>query len=308
MIYYVLLLLSLSTVIHSQDTNSTISAPTNQEIDYIVNLSNIQIGKPFSVRFEMPEKIASILNIDSNITTMGDTDISITNLTAKSIDLEVTSFSIANYPMPSLLVTALDTNNNTNIFYTPSFNIPISNEIFSNTNLSLADIEPIYFVWDHLWTIAILIMICIIMGIFFIPRLLHPTEKKEPEIIVDPFELVNRKLTGLKIQSIELTEDSYKEFFVELSECIREFLSYTLIPLALEMPTRDITSIMKQQQIDKELQEIIVSILKNTDRAKYAKQIFAQERINEVIEDSFKLVKLINRKQEMEKANELRKS
>lgn len=308
MIYLLLLLLTLSNSIFAQNSNLTLTAPTNQEIDFIVNLSNIQIGKPFPVTFQMPEQIMSIISIDSNITATGDTDISITNITEKTIDLEVTSYSLMNYPMPSLLITALDTNNNTNIFYTPSFNIPISNTLFSNTNISLADIEPIYFVWDYLWTIAIIIFILIIMGFFFIPRLLRPQTKKAPEIIINPYDLVDKKLSVLKVQSNELTEESYKEFFVELSECIREFLSYTLIPLALELPTRDIIAQMKQDKIDTELQEIIVTILRNTDRAKYAKQIFAQERIAEVITDSFKLVKLIKRKQEMEKTDELRKS
>ncbi len=79
---------------------------------------------------------------------------------------------------------------------------------------------------------------------------------------------------------------------------MREFLSATIIPLAMEMPTRDIINIMKSEKLPADLQEIITSILRNTDRAKYAKQIFAQERINEVVEDSFKLVRLIKRKSE----------
>ncbi len=140
------------------------------------------------------------------------------------------------------------------------------------------------------------------------PRLSKPKSPKITQEIVDPFALVNKKLTTLKVQSKQLTQENYKEFFVELSEAIREFLSYTTIPLALELPTRDIIIEMKKLLLNSEIQEIIISVLKNTDRAKYAKQIFAQDRIDEVLNDSFKLTKLIQKKHDREQENELRKS
>ncbi|MGL5956488.1 MAG: hypothetical protein ACRC0X_07810, partial [Brevinema sp.] len=146
-----------------------------------------------------------------------------------------------------------------------------------------------------------------LMGIYIIPRFLHPKEKKSVVVVIDPFERVRKKLNILKVQSTELSEDTYKDFFVELSETIREFLSETIIPLALELPTRDIMMTMKQLKLENELQEIISLLLKNTDRAKYAKQIFAQERITEVVDDSFRLVKLTQQKYDREKAHELRK-
>ncbi len=308
--FLALLIFTTTSLVYPQqsNTNLVLAAPTNMDIKYEVDLTNIQIGKPFSVIYTMPNSIMSIITIDSNINALGDTDIEITNISAKQIDLTVTSYGVQPYPMPSLLITALDQQSNTNQFYTPSFNIPVSNDIVSNTNLILEDIEPIYFVWDHLWTILIILFFLFILGLIFIPKMITPREKKAPVVIIDPFVQVSTKLKTLKVKSLELTEETYKEFFVDLSETIREFMSETLIPLALELPTRELIATMKKLEIQEELQEITTIILRNTDRAKYAKQIFSQERIAEVTEDCFKMVKLVQRKIDMEKNDELRKS
>ena len=308
--FLALLIFTMTSLVYPQqsNTNLVLAAPTNMDIKYEVDLTNIQIGKPFSVIYKMPNSIMSIITIDSNINALGDTDIEITNISAKQIDLTVTSYGVQPYPMPSLLITALDQQSNTNQFYTPSFNIPVSNDIVSNTNLILEDIEPIYFVWDHLWTILIILFFLFILGLIFIPKMITPREKKAPVVIIDPFVQVSTKLKTLKVKSLELTEETYKEFFVDLSETIREFMSETLIPLALELPTRELIATMKKLEIQEELQEITTIILRNTDRAKYAKQIFSQERIAEVTEDCFKMVKLVQRKIDMEKNDELRKS
>ncbi len=298
----ILLLFLIPFTIYAQDYEIY----TNHQMHYTVNLSNIQVGKPFPVSYELSNM--QIIDIDSNITVLGDTDILISNISSKSIDLEVTSYALDDYPMPSLLITALDINGDTNLFYTPSFMIPISNPMLSNTNLSLEDIEPIYFVWNHWWTIAILVFLLFVIGFYFLPSFAKSREQKIITPVINPFELVDKKLKNLKVQSKELQEETYKEFFVELSETVREFLSYTVIPMSLELPTRDIISSMKQLELEEEIQEIVSTVLKNTDRAKYAKQIFAQERIDESIEDSFRLVSLIHRKQQREQSDELRKS
>lgn len=308
--FLALLIFTMTNLVYPQQSNTNIvlAAPTNMDISYEVNLSNIQIGKPFSVIYKMPNSIMSIIAVDSNIQALGDTDIAVTNISAKQLDLTVTSYGVQPYPMPSILITALDQQSNTNQFYTPSFSIPVSNDIVSNTNIILEDIEPIYFVWDHLWTILIVIFLLFILGLIFIPKMIGPREKKVPVVIIDPFVQVSTKLKILKVKSLELTEGTYKEFFVELSETIREFMSETLIPLALELPTRELIDTMKKMKLQEELQEITTVILRNTDRAKYAKQIFSQERITEVTEDCFKMVKLVQRKIDMEKNDELRKS
>lgn len=291
-----------------ENTNIVLVAPTNSEVAYKVNLSNIQIGKSFDVSYTMPSAIMRIIDVGTNITVLGDTDIVINNISDKNVYLSVITYAIQPYPMPSLLITALDFDSNTNLFYTPGFTIPISNDIVSNTNLTLQDIEPIYFVWDHLWTIIIVLILLIILGIVFIPRWISPKEKIVKEDPIDPFELIQEKLKKLKKQQNFLTEDSYKEFFVELSEALREFISYTLVPFALELPTRDLIQMMKELKLEEDLQEIITFLMRSTDRAKYAKQIFSADRIEEVMVESFRMVKIVRRQKEKEKADELRKS
>jgi len=311
--YYYLIIWILFSIsnIFTQETNimSSLPIPTNAQVSYEAQLSNIRFGKPFQIKYKMPDNII-IISVDSNITVQGDMDLIISNFNKNSFDAYVTPYSVIPYPMPSLLITALDKNGNTNKFYTPSFSIPISNDIVTNTNIILKDIENPFFVWDHLWTILILSFFLIVLIII----LLNKIKRKDiqvvtPKIIINPFDTVNTKLKKLRKQSLSLKEDTYKEFFVELSETIREFLSYTIVPLALETPTRELLIKLKNNKINDELIEIITFILRSTDRAKYAKQIFTEDRINTVIEESFKLVLLVmKQQQQMEKDNELRKS
>ena len=302
-------LISKSVLSFSQENTNLIPvAPTNNEVVFEVNLSNIQLGKPFEVSYKMPRSIMQILEIGTNIVALGDTDIEVSNLSPTSIDLSVRTYALQSYPMPSLLITALDLNSNTNIFYTPSFLIPITNDLISNTNITLADIEPIYYVWNHLWTILLLLFLLVILGVVLATQYYKPKEKVMEEKPIDPYILAKDKLDKLEKQKDTLTEESYKEFFVELSETIREFLSYTKIPLALEMPTREVVQMMKEQKTDEDLQENITFLLRSTDRAKYAKQIFSSDRIEEVIIESYKMVKMIKRQEDKENADELRKS
>ena len=302
-------LISKSVLSFSQENTNLIPvAPTNNEVVFEVNLSNIQLGKPFEVSYKMPRSIMQILEIGTNIVALGDTDIEVSNLSPTSIDLSVRTYALQSYPMPSLLITALDLNSNTNIFYTPSFLIPITNDLISNTNITLADIEPIYYVWNHLWTILLLVFLLVILGVVLATQYYKPKEKVMEEKPIDPYILAKDKLDKLEKQKSTLTEETYKEFFVELSETIREFLSYTKIPLALEMPTREVVQMMKEQKINEDLQENITFLLRSTDRAKYAKQIFSSDRIEEVIIESYKMVKMIKRQEDKENADELRKS
>ncbi len=298
------LLLLFAVVAHAQE-----QIYTNQRIDYTVDLSDIQIGKPFEVTYTLPADVSRILDIDSNITALGDTDIDVDRISGNTLDLTVTSFGVTNYPMPSLLLTVLETNGATNQFFTPGFEIPVFSSIITNTNLDFKDIEPVYFVWNHLWTIIIAVSLLIIIAIILMSQLINPKPKKAKEIIIDPYDRAERKLTRLKAQSKLLTEESYKEFFVEMSESVREFLSATVVPLAMEIPTSEIITKMKNEKLPSDMQEIITGILRNSDRAKYAKQIFTQDRIDEVVDDAFTLVKQVKRKSEREQADEqLRKS
>lgn len=275
--------------------NATLLAqapPTNNQVQHSANFSNLQFGKSFTVQYTMPPAIQQILDIDSNVTVQADTDILISNINSNSFTAYVTPFSFTPYTMASLLITALDTNGDTNIFYTPGFIIPISNE--APTNIQLADIEKPYFVWDPLWTILLCLIVLVIGLIIFLSgRKKQQIVPATPKEIIDPFRQMTQKLQELDARKNNLTEESYKEFFVELSETVREFLSLTIIPLALESPTKEILDTLKQHKTNKEIIETVGFIMKSTDRAKYAKHIFNQDRIDHVMQEAFRLAALV---------------
>ncbi|MGL4367378.1 MAG: hypothetical protein ACRCTQ_03765 [Brevinemataceae bacterium] len=306
MILLLVLLISYGSLFSQENTIPVF--PTNTLVNVSAQLSNVEFGKPFEVEYRMPDDIASIIIIDSNITVEAPTDIEVVSFSASNIKVQVFPYGIQPYSMPSFLITALSLNGETNKFYTPGFTIPISNVISTQTNLSFEEIEQPYFAWNPWWTIILIgIFVIVIAVLVALDKLSFLSSSKQTvsEPVIDPFDLIQKKLAQLKIQGKSLSEETYKEFFVEISEAVREFLSYTVMPLALETPTRDLIRILKEQQINQELLEIVSFILINSDRAKYAKQIFSDERTESVISESFKLISLVKKQKDAEKTNEL---
>lgn len=267
------------------------SAPTNQQVGTKVNLSGLQFGKPFVVDYSAPPPIVQILSVDTNTSDGGQTVVTFIGSEGGSFRIQATAYSPRPYQFPSLLVQALDDAGNTNTFYTPSFSVPISNELATNTNaLALADIVPAPYVWNHLWTILLALgALLTALAIFLWKRRRPAPPKAKAE--EDPFIALQRRLNALKVQQKQLGEHTYKEFFVELSEVTREILSLTVAPLAMESPTREILEILKQHRVSEPLMDAARFTLRTCDAAKYAKAIFPQERIDEVMACALTLYK-----------------
>ncbi|MGL4562127.1 MAG: hypothetical protein ACRCV0_07580 [Brevinema sp.] len=302
--YVTILLLLIHMPLFSKDTDIV----TNNLVTYNINTTNFQIGKTFSIEYLMPQNISQIISIDTNIKALADMELILTNGSMTSFKIDAVSYSPVPHPMPSILVTALDKNGNTNQFYTPSFQISIANAITNQKELAFIDIEKPFFVFDWLWVIILLGILGIGVLIYSLKNYKKMIVKKEPQIIIDPFELMNTRIKELKVQQKSLNEENYKEFFVSVSEIVREFLSQTIIPLALETPTRELLKILKDIKTQEELFDIIQFVMRSTDRAKYAKQIFTDDRIDEVVRATEQLLVLIRKKYQQEKENELRKS
>lgn len=300
------LLITLTQVTFGQDTKT--SFQTNTTIQYQINPTNLQIGKPFVVSYKMPSDIVAILSIDSNIQIQADMDIVLTNLSQNTFDIEAVSYSPIPHSMPSFLLSVLLQNGETNHIYTPSFELFITNKIAEEKELSMIDIEEPYFVFDFLWLIILLIIILIIVGVYLFNKYRKSATIVNKKEEIDPFAMMETKLNELKSRQLSLTEENYKEFFVDLSETVREFLSHTIIPLALETPTRELLKTLKDLKTDSELFDIISFIMRSTDRAKYAKQIFTQDRIEDVVKSSEQLLLLLKARQQQEQEYELRKS
>ncbi|MGL4394866.1 MAG: hypothetical protein ACRCS8_06560 [Brevinema sp.] len=285
------------------------SISTNQQIQYTVSTPNPEIGKPFSIVYTMPQNIAQILAVDSNIKASADMDLTLTNPQPRSFELQVVSYSPISHAMPSLLLTVLE-NGQTNQYFTPSFQVVLENELDEKKlqELTFIDIEEPFFVFNFMWLILFL-LIAVLGGLYFyFKKYRHRDVQNSMEATLDPFDLMASRLQELKQQQTSLTEENYKEFFVFLSEAVREFLSYTLVPFALETPTRELLKELKDLKTDEELFEIIQFIMRSTDRAKYAKQIFTEDRIAEVVIATEQLLKLIQQKRDKEQDDELRKS
>ncbi|MGL5253822.1 MAG: hypothetical protein ACRC9L_02190 [Brevinema sp.] len=267
------------------------NAPTNMQVGVNAQVSKLEFGKPFSVSYVLPQQIISIISVDTNVVDPITTRIGGLSIEGTSFTIEAAYFSASSYEFPSFLVTALDTQNNTNLFYTPGFTVPVSNAI-DTTNIQFADIIDPPFVWNHIWTIAIAALLAIIAIIILLSmrkRVVAP-KKVDP---IEPFRQLQQRLSLLESQKSSLTEETYKIFYVELSEVIRGLLTLEVMPLALESSTRDILDTLKKRRIPSSQREHAALVLRTCDAAKYAKAVFPQEHTDRVFQSASELFRII---------------
>ena len=277
------------------------TAPTNMQVGVNAQISQLEFGKPFSVSYTLPNQIKSIIDVDTNIADPVTTRISGLSIKGTSFTIEAAYFSAESYEFPSFLVTALDAESNTNLFYTPGFTVAVSN-VINTTNLQFADIVAPPFVWNHLWTIGIGVLILIIIAIILLSRRkrVAPPEKVDP---LEPLKVLQQRLKALEVQKNKLTEENYKDFYVELSEVVRELFTLSVMPIALESSTRDILEALKKQRIPSPQREHAASVLRTCDAAKYAKAIFPQEHTDQVFQSAKELFRRIPKTEEVSQEN-----
>lgn len=94
-----------------------------------------------------------------------------------------------------------------------------------------------------------------------------------------------------KMKNFELSnEDSKKEFFVNISLILREYIENSFFVRALEMTTREISKNCDLLPLDKSLALELTSILRRADLVKYAKEENNKERCMKDLENSILFV------------------
>ncbi|MGL5721448.1 MAG: hypothetical protein ACRCY4_03485 [Brevinema sp.] len=272
------------------------NAPTNMQVRVNAQVSQLEFGKPFTISYTLPSQIVSIISVDTNVADTSTTRVSGLSIKGTAFTVEAAYFSAETYEFPSFLVTALDIESNTNLFYTPGFTVPVSNTI-STTNLQFADIVAPPFVWNQLWSIAIGILLLIIVVIIILSMRKRVAPPKKVDVL-EPFKLLQQRLKALEAQKNTLTEETYKAFYVELSEVVRGLFALVVLPSALESPTREILDALKKRRVPSSQREHAALVLRTCDAAKYAKAIFPQEHTDRVFQSAVELFRSIPRTEE----------
>ena len=269
---------------------------TNTNILYEYSPEPVTFTNSFELSYIFPAG-ETPLNINANIDFASCSVVVLSSsIMENRATVQLLPYEISNFIIPPLEVSTINYNK-TNTFLTPPAFIRTHPIEISYSNLKMQDIVDIYEFQD--WTILIIILVSfavIALIIFLIIFILKKLKKKKnevtPEVVIDPYEEIEDELTKLK--EIPMDEHNYKDIFVKTSEIIRRFIERTYDINALEFSSSEIKAFFKyyitDNELDKELTEIIEHILRMCDRVKYAKHKPDYSQKNVLIDECYSFV------------------
>jgi hypothetical protein len=251
-----------------------------------------QFPREYKVRYDL-DKRWKVLDIGLTNVDFGKVSIilSVDSITENSAVLRVQSFELSNFTVPPLQVRVI-TGDSTNTVDTPevfveqkSLQPPVSN---------IAPIEEIYPISDP--TVLILVLLTLaLLGIsgLLVYRVFF-MKKKNPVKMddrIDPYEEALKNLNRLK--QTAWNDKNAKDFYLGIWETIRRFLGRVFEFQAMEMSTSEIVAFFRDHPVDEleEAQDIAVHVLKVCDRVKYAKYRPESGQKDQVLKDSYELVR-----------------
>jgi hypothetical protein len=273
--------------------STVFSLETNANATITVDTDIAEFMQPFRITY-IYDNIDKIIDVTPSSYDFAQTSIDIETETVISngFVIKITPYEISNFTVPSMEITALY-NDKTNRFLTPS--VPINAEILDISQLELAPIEDIFEFRDLRWLwitlTSLLIIAAIIAGIYFLNKRKKAAADNALYTSTDPYEEILTRLTELS--KTEIDPANSKEFFILLSEIIRRFLERVMNFPAPEMSTTEIKTYFNKVNIDNDIFEITMYILRLCDRVKYAKHIPSTGQIKKSLDESFALVEKI---------------
>ena len=210
--------------------------------------------------------------------------------------LILTSFDSGSYYIPPFIFNEKKkTNGNLLNVYTISIT-DSNNKAYNITSTKIGTTED--FTEEELaeirrkrWIIAGVIFATLFLG-YIIYYLLRKYKKDgtilKPKIIIPAHVTALNKLQKLKKEKL-WQKGELKEYYTRISTIIREYIELQFEFNALELPTRDIVSHLKN--LPENEVKILESILKKADNIKYAKGLSLDEENKLIIQQSVEFIK-----------------
>jgi len=141
---------------------------------------------------------------------------------------------------------------------------------------SLKPFKPIFEFASRFWVLILIILLAIAILWFLIKRYYKKPEVEEvvqPKEIPpfnDPFKEFDAAIESIK-NGESLKQGEYKIYYTELTDAVRQYMERVYKENALEMTTSEISYAMKRKRLDSQIQSMIMMILNQADRVKFAK-------------------------------------
>ncbi|WP_461449843.1 hypothetical protein [Mucilaginibacter sp.] len=214
-------------------------------------------------------KIAKVLNADTVI------DKKNPNLETISHNYAVTSFDTGVYVLPQFTFHTKTGDIKTGTITLQIKAVPV------DTTKAFYDIKQPFAVSYNLWdwlmdhwvlVVSILIAVLLILGIvYYIKNKPKPIKQLEAERIYTIDEIAINRLNELKNKNL-WQQGEVKLYYIELTEILRDYLEQRYRIQAHEQTTEEILLSLKNMELSKESNSILLQILTLADLVKFAKQ------------------------------------
>jgi hypothetical protein len=115
-------------------------------------------------------------------------------------------------------------------------------------------------------------------------------EVLEPKVFEDPFRELDRMLEVIK-SGDALKQGDFKGFYTDTGDAIRLYIERVYKEQALEMTTSELKFAMLKKRLDPQIQNMILLILTQADRVKFAKYTPNMESAFDDLDRAFDLAK-----------------
>lgn len=175
------------------------------------------------------------------------------------------------------------------------------------------DIMSAPFSWVELaqWSgigLAIILIIAIVVLLLmrFVFKKKVSILPEEPEVILPAHVVALKKLEQIKTEKI-WQQGQIKQFYTELTDVIREYLSGAYGINAMEMTTDEIVALVKKNKDLDEIRVVLKEMLELSDLVKFAKFIPLENENEKAVLDAFMIVEKTTKNEEVEEKQETEK-
>ncbi len=141
---------------------------------------------------------------------------------------------------------------------------------------TLKPFKPIFEFASKFWVYIVIILFLIALFWFLFKRFYKKPEVEEivqPKEIPpfhDPFKEYDRVIEEIR-KGESLKQGEYKIYYTELTDAVRQYMERVYKENALEMTTSEISYALKRKRLDAQVQNMIMMLLNQADRVKFAK-------------------------------------
>lgn len=215
---------------------------------------------------------------------------------------EITTFTTGKKTIGPVTINYKTSSGETHQIKSNTLTCPVESVLPKNgKNLQIKDIKPpeevkyppYYYIIGALTTIAFIVVIYLLIR--YILGKIKNKRTQEKEILKTPEEIADERLRALLSSSL-LKEGKIKEYYVELSEIVRQYIEGRYKIDAFDRTTFELYQELKNTKIAQEVVGDIKELLTSSDLVKFAKFIPEPEKIHRNYEETKKIIELLKPK------------